>query len=717
MKRPFSLVLFILVSMLAVGCKTGTAGKIISVQIQPATINAVISTTVQFTATVSDTFQQGVNWSVVGGSAGGTISASGVYTAPATVPTPAQVTIMAVSQKDTTKSATAVVTVTATATPPTITVTVTPDTQSVANYGTQQFTALVSGTANTGVTWQVNGVTGGSRSLGFISSAGLYVAPGRVPTTPDGAGDVTTTKLLVSAVSQADLTASGSATVTIIPGNQNQQTGAIQLGTSGGNVNDTTTSGTSLFCCGGTLGALVTRGGTQFILSNTHVLARSDAAAIGEAIIQPGLIDAGLTPASKCDVTQAKTVANLTQFANLEAEGGSASSSNVDAAIAQVVTGQVDASGNILYLGGAADVNGVPTAGAPHAGSGVAATVNMAVAKSGRSTGLTCATVSSVNTSTSIGYTKNCDGSGTPFTVQYKNQVVVSGDFGAPGDSGSLIVSQNTADPVALLYGGSDTEAVANPVAPILSLFSSGGSTTTFVGGATHQVIGCSLPNAPQSVSKTVPTAAVSAEVMKVVVAARDARSAELLAHPEVQAVGVGASYDNPAEGAIVFFVTKGQAHADLPAQVEGVRTRIVEGDLFARRGAISAVDTAANEQAAGMVPQATSSISQAEFERAIIVHGAHADEWMAQTGVQGVGITSSADSPGEAALMIFVIRGAQHPAIPAVVDGLRTRVRESSRFRAGTSGTETHRACRAPMAKAGGGAYASKAAPSRRTL
>ena len=96
-------------------------------------------------------------------------------------------------------------------------------------------------------------MTGGSRSLGFISSSGLYVAPGAVPTTPDGSGDVTTTTLLVSAVSQADLTASGSAVVTIVPGNQNGQSGAVQLGTSGGNVNDTTMSGNSLFCCGGTL--------------------------------------------------------------------------------------------------------------------------------------------------------------------------------------------------------------------------------------------------------------------------------------------------------------------------------------------------------------------------------------------------------------------------------------------------------------------------------
>ena len=49
--------------------------------------------------------------------------------------------------------------------------------------------------------------------------------------------------------------------------------------------------------------------------------------------------------------------------------------------------------------------------------------------------------------------------------------------------------------------------------------------------------------------------------------------------------------------------------------------------------------------------------------------------------------MTSSVDSPGDAALMIFVIRGVTRAPIPPVIDGLRTRVRESSRFRAGYRG------------------------------
>jgi hypothetical protein len=142
--------------------------------------------------------------------------------------------------------------------------------------------------------------------------------------------------------------------------------------------------------------------------------------------------------------------------------------------------------------------------------------------------------------------------------------------------------------------------------------------------------------------------------------------------------------------------VTKGQAHTDIPGQVSGIRTRIVEGDLFARRGVISAADTAINEQAAA-APQLVYSVSAAEMQRANVVHAGHAKDLMRQPGVQGVGITSSVDSPGEAALMIFVIRGVTHPAIPAAIDGLRTRVRESSRFRAGYRGLQLHRACSSP--------------------
>src|SRR5947207_15441405 len=82
-------------------------------------------------------------------------------------------------------------------------------------------------------------------------------------------------------------------------------------------------------------------------------------------------------------------------------------------------------------------------------------------------------------------------------TVSYQNQISVSGGtFSSQGDSGSLIVSQGSADPVALLYGGSDTDSVGNPIQDVLAAMAdSVGNKPVFVGSASaHPVIACTLP-------------------------------------------------------------------------------------------------------------------------------------------------------------------------------------------------------------------------------
>ena len=203
MKRTLSLLSLAAVVILA-GCKSGTAGRVVSVSVTPTGVNIVVGKTQQITATVTETSNTAVTWTVVGGSANGTISSTGLYTAPATVPAPAQVTVMATSQKDTTKSGSATLTITTTSGPSNVTVTVSPAAVSLANYGTQQFTAIVSGTTK-GRDLAGEWSAGGSRTTGFISASGFYVAPGNVPTTSNGMGDVITTTLTVTAISQADL--------------------------------------------------------------------------------------------------------------------------------------------------------------------------------------------------------------------------------------------------------------------------------------------------------------------------------------------------------------------------------------------------------------------------------------------------------------------------------------------------------------------------------
>jgi hypothetical protein len=348
----------------------------------------------------------------------------------------------------------------------------------------------------------------------------------------------------------------------------------------------------------------------------------------------------------------------------------------------------VGRSGTISELGGTTS-GGQPVSGAPHAGSGIAASLGETVAKSGRSTGLTCASINAINVQVSVEYTKGC-GTGSTFDVTYADALSMGdGTFSAEGDSGSLVVDQTSADAVGLLFGGSDTDTVANPIADVLAQMADPATSAvpTVLGTANpHSVAACSLPGPQAGIARALQVAqvAASASAVEKSGAARDAHAAQLLSVPQILAVGSGASYDRPGEPAILLFVARGQSHGNLPQELDGLGTRIVETEMTGKLGVLSAADSLRAEQPA---PAALSvqSIPAAETARALAVHKAHAAEWMKQAGVQGVGVTSSVDAPGEAALLIFLVRGSAVPEIPPVIDGLRTRVRISSRFRAGT--------------------------------
>jgi hypothetical protein len=562
-----------------------------------------------------------------------------------------------------------------------VSLSLTPTSATVIVSKTESFQATVTGTTNMAVTWEVNGVVNGNTTVGTISSAGIYTAPASVPNPAT---------VNVTAIAQASAAANQSASVLIVSSNPNQQAQSVpvKLGTSGGNANDSSTQGNQISCCGGTLGALVQRNGTFYVLSANHVLARSDSANIGDPVIQPGLID------SDCSTTGTTTVANLSQFVNLQTPG-----TNVDAAIAQVVSGTVDTSGNILLLGSTA-TGGTPDSGPPHAGSGISAIIGENVAKSGRTSGLTCSTVDAVEVQTSVSYQTGCS-SGTTFNVTFNGQIsVAGGNFSIQGDSGSLIVDQNTADPVALLYGGSDTDTVGNPVGDVLSaLADSQGNKPTFVGStATHNVIGCSL--AANAVKTTQEQAALSIPADQIALAqrARDIHAPELLANPYIQAIGVGASIDHPGSAAVIIVVDPNQIPTAIPDELEGVPTRIVVNKASVGAGPHGIFDVNSAARIAPVVDTfAVSTISRAELARARAVNAAHASTLMKQAGVQGVGITSSADAPSEGALMIFVIRGVPRNPLPMMIDGVRTRIRESSRFSAGDRVSQPGNGCRIP--------------------
>jgi uncharacterized protein (DUF1800 family) len=165
----------------AVAVKVAAVAVTVAVAPSSATMNLSASRT--FTATVSGSADTSVTWSVNGVNGGssvlGTISSAGLYTAPAVMPASSTVTLRAASVASPAAFAQSVITLVAP--PPPVVVTVSPTSANVTLSQSQTFMATVSGSANTAVTWSVNGVPGGSAALGTVSSAGLYTAPSVMP--------------------------------------------------------------------------------------------------------------------------------------------------------------------------------------------------------------------------------------------------------------------------------------------------------------------------------------------------------------------------------------------------------------------------------------------------------------------------------------------------------------------------------------------------------
>lgn len=519
-------------------------------------------------------------------------------------------------------------------TPPPVTGSITPAAAAVPIGGTQQFTATgLTGT----ITWSIN------PSVGTIDTTGLYHAPATFP-----APNNFTVTATVSGGS-----ANTSASVVYPNDNANAQSAPVKLGSSGGNTLDVGTK----VCCIGTLGSLWTRADlpNPVILSNNHVFARSGQGNPGEAIDQPGQAACFNAPI---------TVANLTQQATLIPAGTQqgrtgAAPSNVDAAIALVVAGQVDPAGTILDLGATASATSI--AAAPPSATVATPSVGMPVAKSGRTTGLTCSTITAINANISIAYETSCGTGVTAFNATYSNQVVVNGgNFSAGGDSGSLIVTSASAEPVALLYGGSTTDTVANPIQDVIAAFKNGVNALTPVGGADHAVScapeGSAGTQQSGALSTTVPISA--SEHTRV--AAVQGHAATLLKDAAIESFAIGASADSPGEGALIIKASRGLS-MPVPPVIDGVRTRVVF------------------DRASGVQP----TIGQTEIDRATAAKDAHVNEFMGKSGIQGMGVSMSVDNPAETAIAIYVIEGEEHLPIPATIDGVRTRIFSGTRFKA----------------------------------
>jgi hypothetical protein len=320
-------------------------------------------------------------------------------------------------------------------------------------------------------------------------------------------------------------------------GGPNHQVRNTHFGVSGGNVNDIT----KRFCCSGTLGSLVTDGATSYILSNNHVLGLSGQAKAGDDISQPGLVD------SNCQIST--IVADFTAAPAL-------GSSNVDAAVAQLRTGQMDPTGFIEDIGIPSSIVASPAVG-------------MSVAKSGRTTGLTTGTISSINTSVSVQYQASC-GQGKKFVVSYTNQVVISSStFSAGGDSGSLIVTNDSNhQPVALLFAGSSTTTIGNPIGEVLTQVSSTLGRTVSVAGAAQ---GPSI--------ETLATNGPLQEAVARVTAVKERYERGMMSQQDVWGMGVGFNTLS-GEPNIVIFVGPGAGRAHtIPDHLDDVKVQVLVAD------------------------------------------------------------------------------------------------------------------------------------------
>lgn len=205
-----------------------TIVAVVSVTISPPSGSLLVGTTEAFQATVTGARDPTVTW-LVNGVAGGSAAVgtilnlqtspnSTTYAAPLTLPSGGSVTVQAESNANPSVSASATVTILSG-----ISVVVAPANATVAIHSAQIFTATATNTTNQAVTWQVNGFPGGNSSVGQICAAGSN--PCQPLTTSSGgsveylapAGVPSPNPITLTAISQADPSKSGSASITVVP--------------------------------------------------------------------------------------------------------------------------------------------------------------------------------------------------------------------------------------------------------------------------------------------------------------------------------------------------------------------------------------------------------------------------------------------------------------------------------------------------------------------
>ncbi len=216
----------------------------------------------------------------------------------------------------------------------------------------------------------------------------------------------------------------------------------------------------------GTLGCLVQRDNQVYILSNNHVLANSNLGQIGDPIWQPGKYDGGtsadqiatldrfipigfpgdITPTPAPEPSGCSPLASIMKFFQApppQIQINEPGNNTVDCALAKPLSPEL-VSPDILNIG-------VPI------GVGTA-TLGTALQKMGRTTGYTTGQITQLDVTVSVDYGGK--------VAAYRNQLM-AGAMSAGGDSGSAVLDMNKRV-VGLLFAGSDTTTILNPIQHVL---------------------------------------------------------------------------------------------------------------------------------------------------------------------------------------------------------------------------------------------------------
>lgn len=197
----------------------------------------------------------------------------------------------------------------------------------------------------------------------------------------------------------------------------------------------------------GTIGARVTDGIRVFALSNNHVFANNNEGRRGDNLLQPGVADGGRNPED--------VVGTLYDFEPIRFCGLTCPPNRIDAALALTTPDDLSTA--------------TPDGGYGSPRSRTAeATLGLEVQKFGRTTGHTQGRVTGIHATIDVSYRGG--------TARFEEQIVVSGDgFSTGGDSGSMIVTRGVLlgdrRPVGLLFAGSRTSTIANPIGAVLDRF------------------------------------------------------------------------------------------------------------------------------------------------------------------------------------------------------------------------------------------------------